>query len=191
MKQPKAATKRTKAKAKAKKRKKTVEELNAAAFTKRTGRIFQNQRRDAREAGVWLDYDASGFRRLVARALESEECPYCQGRLTVTNFSADHKVPKSRGGGHSIVNLVICCSHCNQAKGALDHVEWRMLMNAMTSWHPAVRQHTIARLRAGGMRVRSAPKTPGPPRPQDALCRTPVAPSPPKDDQAAAGETPW
>lgn len=184
----KKATKR-KAKTKKSKPKKTAEELEALAFTKRTGRIFQNQRRDAREAGVWLDYDVAGFRKLVQKALDNESCPYCDGRLTVINFSCDHKVPKTRGGHHSIVNLIICCKNCNQAKGALDHIEWRQLMNVMSCWSSPVRQHTIARLRAGGARIRSGPSMPR-------SVTHPVEPGPKKGAivpvEADTGvETPW
>lgn len=170
---------------KPRKHRKTQEELDGLLFTKRTGRIFQNHRRDAREAGVWIDYDVAGFRRLVKRALDAERCPYCDLRLDVRNFSVDHKVPTSRFGGHSIVNLLVCCKDCNLAKGALDHVEWRQLMLAMASWAEPVRKHTIARLRAGGARMRSAPRV----KPPVAPDKAPEAAGP--GTETASEDVPW
>ena len=39
--------------------------------------------------------------------------PGCQGRAT----TADHIVPRSRGGTSDLANLVSACRHCNSAKG--------------------------------------------------------------------------
>jgi len=43
------------------------------------------------------------------------KCAYCgetNGRLEI-----DHIVPKSRGGGDAVSNLLICCRECNEKKG--------------------------------------------------------------------------
>ena len=148
------------AKKKRKAPKKSPEDVLAGVFVKRTGKIFDNHRRNAREAGAWLDYDLEGFRKLVRKALDSGDCPYCWGPLTERNFSPDHKVPTSRAGGHSVANLAICCLDCNLAKGPLDHVEWRQLVQVLASWSAPARRHTLARLRAGGARIRSGIRPP-------------------------------
>ena len=46
---------------------------------------------------------------------DNHTCQYC-GK-TGGNLTIDHIVPKSRGGGESWENLVVCCSRCNNRKG--------------------------------------------------------------------------
>ena len=36
----------------------------------------------------------------------------------------DHRVPRSRGGGHEMDNLAACCAACNSNKGAKTPQEW-------------------------------------------------------------------
>lgn len=50
-------------------------------------------------------------------------CAYCRkaGQMTI-----DHVVPLSRGGRHSISNLVPACRSCNKQKGSLTISEWRL-----------------------------------------------------------------
>lgn len=58
--------------------------------------------------------------RLVAR--HQGRCAYCgwAGKLT-----EDHVVPLSRGGRHTIGNLLPACGSCNSSKGGRFLVEWR------------------------------------------------------------------
>ena len=49
-------------------------------------------------------------------------CFYCGQKAT----QIDHVIPVSRGGTHSIGNLVGACSRCNQTKSDSLIVEWRM-----------------------------------------------------------------
>jgi 5-methylcytosine-specific restriction endonuclease McrA len=43
-------------------------------------------------------------------------CQYCGCHLTTRNASIDHVMPRSRGGGHSWVNMVSACKPCNRKK---------------------------------------------------------------------------
>ena len=45
-------------------------------------------------------------------------CQYCSKRVTLSNATIDHVIPKSRGGDHTWENLVIACSKCNSKKGS-------------------------------------------------------------------------
>jgi hypothetical protein len=45
--------------------------------------------------------------------------------------------------------LAVVCKDCGQAKGWLDHIEYRELISLLRSWAPRVRRGFIARLRAG------------------------------------------
>lgn len=63
------------------------------------------------------------WRRLVARY--DGTCAYC-GRGD-RRLSPEHLIPVSRGGRHSIGNLVPACAPCNLRKGRRFLVEWRAL----------------------------------------------------------------
>ncbi len=53
---------------------------------------------------------------LVKLFLEAVTCPYCGVRLEHRTKSLDHVRPVSRGGHHSIRNVVVCCRSCNVHK---------------------------------------------------------------------------
>jgi 5-methylcytosine-specific restriction endonuclease McrA len=50
-------------------------------------------------------------------------CFYC-GQKNV-KITLDHVIPISRGGTHSIGNLVACCLRCNSSKGNKFITEWK------------------------------------------------------------------
>ena len=51
-------------------------------------------------------------------------CPYCGKKIRSGDAHIDHLVPLSKGGLHTISNLVVCCSSCNLKKSAKDLNEW-------------------------------------------------------------------
>ena len=56
-------------------------------------------------------------------------CPYCGERMErglagSRAPSRDHRLPTSRGGMHTIANLIVCCRRCNECKGSLDEEEF-------------------------------------------------------------------
>ena len=58
----------------------------------------------------------------IAR-IYSKPCYRCG---TKENISLDHVIPISRGGNHSIGNLMPLCRPCNSSKGKKLLVEWRL-----------------------------------------------------------------
>lgn len=52
---------------------------------------------------------------LLAR--DNYQCQYCAKKLVVSDWSIDHVVPRSQGGGTSWLNVVACCQSCNRKKG--------------------------------------------------------------------------
>ena len=46
------------------------------------------------------------------------ECQYCLKKITLSNCTVDHVVPKSLGGKHEWKNITLSCSTCNQKKGS-------------------------------------------------------------------------
>lgn len=47
---------------------------------------------------------------------DSHMCAYCGRVFRDSNLSRDHILPKSRGGQDTWMNVVTCCSKCNQKK---------------------------------------------------------------------------
>ncbi len=48
---------------------------------------------------------------------DNNTCQYCGKRLSKSDLTIDHVVPRSRGGGDSWGNLVLACVPCNVKKG--------------------------------------------------------------------------
>jgi 5-methylcytosine-specific restriction endonuclease McrA len=61
------------------------------------------------------------------KKIYSSPCFYCQGRQRI---EADHLIPVSKGGRHSIGNLVPACRWCNASKGNRLLSEWKRDKNA-------------------------------------------------------------
>lgn len=116
---------------------------------RRTYAIFRHQKLRAEELGIWLDYTLDDLRSIVQLALSRANCPYCQDLMTAKTFSADHKIPVARGGGMGMNNIIICCTPCNQVKGALDAIEYKELLSLVNGWSIPVKKNLFARIRAG------------------------------------------
>ena len=122
-------------------------------FYKRTASALSTHRRWAKEDHQEPDYDLEALRELVRAALDAGRCPYCGDALTVHNFSLDHDRPRSRGGRHSLPNLVCCCRRCNEVKGQLTGQEFRALIRLLRAWEPTGANSVLSRLRAAGKRM--------------------------------------
>ena len=68
-------------------------------------------------------------RRDVSERCDSH-CVYCHTDLAedapdpAHRPTLDHLVPKSKGGGFRLRNLVLACSSCNRRKGDADPADW-------------------------------------------------------------------
>jgi len=58
----------------------------------------------------------------LKRLINADVCYYCEKRCKLT---LEHIIPVSRGGRHSIGNLVMVCPYCNSSKQARLLTEWR------------------------------------------------------------------
>lgn len=85
-------------------------------------RLGSRRRRAAlKGAGIYLITNRD-LDRLLAR--HGGCCAYCQALAT----EFDHVVPVSRGGHHSIGNLLPVCGTCNRSKNFRLLVEWRPML---------------------------------------------------------------
>jgi 5-methylcytosine-specific restriction endonuclease McrA len=57
------------------------------------------------------------------RARQRGYCFYCSKKMKVEHL--EHVIPLSRGGKHSLGNIVLACSHCNHRKSDKFVMEWR------------------------------------------------------------------
>lgn len=55
--------------------------------------------------------------KLNLLARDEYTCQYCSKRLTPKDWSIDHVIPRSQGGGTSWANVVASCHKCNRRKG--------------------------------------------------------------------------
>ena len=109
--------------------------------------------------------------RLTRRNLllrDNFTCQYCGKRVSASNFTIDHVMPRSRGGGGSWENFVVACFKCNVAKRDRTPKEAGLVLRTIPSkpkWYP--------------LTTRFAFKTPGSWAkflPQSALVNRPIAP---------------
>ena len=63
-----------------------------------------------RELGTqrWKD------QRLRVLKRDNHTCQYCGDTAT----QVDHIIPRAKGGGHELENLLACCAKCNALKGS-------------------------------------------------------------------------
>lgn len=47
-------------------------------------------------------------------------CKYCYSPLSKHELTADHRVPRSKGGSNLSVNIDALCKSCNTAKGSMN-----------------------------------------------------------------------
>lgn len=66
--------------------------------------------------------------RSIVWAKNDGLCWYCGDCIADGWFHVDHKVPRCKGGGDDIDNLLPSCPTCNMEKGAKDYEEYRELL---------------------------------------------------------------
>jgi 5-methylcytosine-specific restriction endonuclease McrA len=95
----------------------------ALSYAKRKPEVGQatKNRRKARKrnAGVFQVSGADWLRLCVRYRFC---CAYCRQRKPLT---MDHVIPLSRGGRHSLGNLLPACASCNSSKSSRFITEWR------------------------------------------------------------------
>lgn len=109
-----------------------------------------------RKPGVPVEFTIEGFRAWVLAqfaplgAITTIPCPYCGVSISIEDFSLDHKRPASwsRDARHALVNLCLCCSDCNKAKGIMTDGEFKWFRCIILKNMPKhVAQHILRSLR--------------------------------------------
>ena len=55
---------------------------------------------------------------------QNGRCGYCGIEIEFESTTLDHIVPRSRKGTMALVNLIVCCDPCNQAKRHRNFIEF-------------------------------------------------------------------
>lgn len=74
--------------------------------------------------------------------VQNGRCFYCAQPLVIVDgagrrrlppnaITQDHLLPKSKGGTRAAYNIVGACNQCNQARGAMDWVEYKAKFTTM------------------------------------------------------------
>ena len=87
-------------------------------FAKISKRNSEHKRRTLTKSG---DVSAIEFKELLDNA---KVCYWCNKKLIGNKKQVDHYVALSKGGLHTITNLVVACSECNLKKHAKDPYEF-------------------------------------------------------------------
>lgn len=120
----------------------------SAPYLKRTRQIIDNMRK---RFGNILPFELDEFRAWLLGRFGDEgqamRCPYCQRMyITVLSCVIDHRQPASRGGELSLANLLPCCQHCNDIKGALGADAFAGLLRWLETIDPQDAQEIMRRL---------------------------------------------
>jgi len=67
------------------------------------------------------------IRRILVQR-QGTRCFYCWRDVGPEKLTIDHKLPKSKGGGNKLKNLVLACRPCNRDKGSQTFEEYRKPM---------------------------------------------------------------
>jgi len=74
--------------------------------------------------GTFSITDKDIFRQL---GRQNNECFWCHKKLK--SYEMDHVIPLSKGGSHSIGNIVMSCSECNRTKSDRLPIVFKILSN--------------------------------------------------------------
>jgi len=65
---------------------------------------------------VKRNYFNSNFSRKALVKRDRSTCQYCGKKLTASQVTVDHVLPRAQGGITSFINCVVCCQLCNNKK---------------------------------------------------------------------------
>lgn len=81
-------------------------------------------------------YSTRGWYKVRAKVLKRDKytCQYCGDRAG----TADHIIPRSKGGPNTMANLVACCMVCNEIAGGREFTDFE----AKKTYVQRVRKHS-------------------------------------------------
>ena len=86
-------------------------------------RTAAHRRRALKQGAPIADFTANDWSAILD--IYDHRCAYC--RKSGVLLTQDHVVPLSRGGNHSVDNIVPACLSCNASKGTKTLEDWRQI----------------------------------------------------------------
>lgn len=107
------------------------------------GRLFclaKSNLRATRKRINTPDCEFAQNKDVVALLMRSAACHWCRKEFESTEQKTiDHVIPVSKGGKHSIDNLVACCSKCNNVKADKMPEEFKLLLRDLAHIYESIR----------------------------------------------------
>lgn len=72
----------------------------------------------------------TGFAKEYLQFSKNPKCIYCETQINADNATTDHIIPISTGGNNCQVNLMVCCSKCNNERGNIEFNRYLKLKNS-------------------------------------------------------------
>jgi len=80
---------------------------------------------EKRQTAIELTSDGSLTKSVIRDLFISQtHCLICQSEMRFEDKTMDHVMPLSKGGAHSLSNVIIMCHSCNSSKNAKSPSEW-------------------------------------------------------------------
>lgn len=71
----------------------------------------------------------SGYAKGFISEHEETKCIYCESELNMNNVTSDHIIPISNKGNNCQVNIIVCCTDCNNQRGNIPFNEYLKFKN--------------------------------------------------------------
>ena len=78
----------------------------------------------ARQLGIETRCDLTLTEWVAICESQRFRCAYCWGRPFKYALVMEHMIPLSRGGDHTMSNVVLACTGCNSEKSSMTPLEW-------------------------------------------------------------------
>ena len=82
----------------------------------------------------------SNFSRKALVKRDKSTCQYCGRKLTASQITIDHELPRAQGGITSFTNCVVCCQLCNNKKADKTPEQANMVLLKRPT-HPSFSAH--------------------------------------------------
>jgi len=89
---------------------------------------------------VRRNYYNSNFSRKALIKRDKSTCQYCAKKLTASQITIDHVLPRAQGGITSFTNCVVCCQVCNNKKADKTPEQAAMVLLKRPA-HPSFSSH--------------------------------------------------
>jgi len=73
-------------------------------------------------------------KRIALAEAQNWRCAYCGCVMEIETSTADHVVPRSKGGSNFHTNLVAACFLCNQERGAMPAIDFWFSKNVQVEF---------------------------------------------------------